>query len=61
MDNKYINSNENNTIIGVCKYINMNGVTCYMNSVLHILQQLPIFTIYISMILKLGPVKLLVV
>jgi ubiquitin C-terminal hydrolase len=48
MDNKYINSNENNTIIGVCKYINMDGVTCYMNSVLHILQQLPIFTIYIS-------------
>lgn len=40
--------NTNNIIIGVCKYVNMDGITCYMNSILHILQQIPIFAIYIS-------------
>lgn len=33
--------------VGVSKYKNMNGVTCYMNSILSILQQLPIFCDYI--------------
>lgn len=35
-------------IYGVSKYNNINGVTCYMNSILHILQQTPIFIEYIS-------------
>ena len=34
-------------IYGVCKYKNIMGITCYMNSILHILQQLPYFTIFI--------------
>ena len=33
---------------GVSKFQNINGITCYMNSILHILQQTPIFTEYIS-------------
>ena len=33
---------------GVSKYKNIMGITCYMNSILHILQQIPIFTEYIS-------------
>ena len=33
---------------GVSKYKNIMGITCYMNSILHILQQLPIFTEYIT-------------
>jgi len=32
---------------GVCKFNNIMGVTCYMNSILHILQQIPIFVKYI--------------
>jgi len=32
---------------GICRYSNINGVTCYMNSILHILQQIPIFSDYI--------------
>ena len=32
---------------GVCKYKNIMGITCYMNSILHILQQLPYFINYI--------------
>ena len=35
---------------GVSRFKNINGVTCYMNSILHILQQLPIFTEYITQI-----------
>jgi len=31
----------------VSKFNNMGGVTCYMNSILHILQQTPLFTDYI--------------
>jgi ubiquitin C-terminal hydrolase len=38
---------ENKPIYGVCKYKNIMGVSCYMNSILHILQQLPYFTKYI--------------
>lgn len=37
----------NKIIYGVSKYKNITGVTCYMNSILHILQQLPYFTSYI--------------
>jgi len=33
--------------IGISKYKNINGVTCYMNSILAILQQIPIFSDYI--------------
>jgi len=33
--------------IGISKYCNMGGVTCYMNSILAILQQTPIFADYI--------------
>lgn len=33
--------------VGVSKYKNMMGVTCYMNSILHILQQIPSFMEYI--------------
>ena len=33
--------------IGISKYKNINGVTCYMNSILAILQQTEIFTDYI--------------
>jgi ubiquitin C-terminal hydrolase len=32
---------------GVCRFNNIDGVTCYMNSILAILQQTPIFTDYI--------------
>lgn len=32
---------------GICRYSNINGITCYMNSILHILQQVPIFADYI--------------
>jgi len=34
--------------IGVSRYSSIMGVTCYMNVILHILQQLPIFSHYIS-------------
>ena len=33
--------------IGICKYNNTTGVTCYMNSILAILQQTPYFADYI--------------
>ena len=33
--------------IGICKYNNNTGVTCYMNSILSILQQTPYFADYI--------------
>ena len=33
--------------LGCSKYKNMNGVTCYMNSILAILQQSPLFPDYI--------------
>lgn len=36
-----------NTEIGISKFKNMNAVTCYMNSILAILQQLPLFSDYI--------------
>lgn len=36
--------------IGVSKFTNINNVTCYMNSILHILQQIPLFVQYISQI-----------
>ena len=33
--------------IGISKYRNDNGISCYINSILHILQQLPIFSDYL--------------
>lgn len=44
-----LTENKDKIKYGVCKYANIMGVTCYMNSILHILQQLPIFTEYIVM------------
>ena len=38
---------ENIYILGVSRFNNINGITCYMNSILHILQQIPIFVKYI--------------
>ena len=35
------------TKIGVCKYNNVGGVSCYVNSILSILQQLPLFSDFI--------------
>jgi ubiquitin C-terminal hydrolase len=32
---------------GICRYNNIGGITCYMNSILHILQQVPVFADYI--------------
>ena len=32
---------------GLCVFKNINGVTCYMNSIIAIIQQTPIFTDYI--------------
>ena len=37
--------------IGICKYNNNTGVTCYMNSILAILQQTPYFADYIISII----------
>jgi ubiquitin carboxyl-terminal hydrolase 8 len=42
------NTNTQITEYGVSKYKNIMGITCYMNSILHILQQTPIFMEYIS-------------
>ena len=40
-------SNTNEIVYGISKYKNIYGITCYMNSILHILQQIPIFVDYI--------------
>ena len=39
---------EESVKFGVSKYKNIMGITCYMNSILHILQQTPVFVEYIS-------------
>ena len=36
-----------NIIYGLCRFKNINGITCYINSILHILQIIPIFADYI--------------
>jgi len=36
-----------NITYGLCRYKNINGITCYMNSILHILQIIPTFSDYI--------------
>jgi ubiquitin C-terminal hydrolase len=48
-DNEYDVSTdeEDNIKLGVSRYNNIMGVTCYMNSILHILQQIPSFVKYI--------------
>jgi ubiquitin C-terminal hydrolase len=38
----------NNINYGVSRFKNIMGITCYINSILHILQQLPIFSHYIT-------------
>lgn len=49
MENEYTDS-DNDTIVeyGVSKFKNIMGITCYMNSILHILQHVPIFMEYIT-------------
>ena len=41
------NNTEKNIIHGNSRYRNIGGITCYINSILSILQQAPIFTDYI--------------
>ena len=36
-----------NIELGISKFRNDNGVSCYINSILHILQQLPVFSDYV--------------
>ena len=45
-----VEQGENEELIkfGTSKFKNIMGITCYMNSILHILQQVPIFMEYIS-------------
>jgi len=38
---------QNKTTLGVSRFNNINGITCYINSILHILQQVPILVKYI--------------
>ena len=33
---------------GVSRFVNSNGTSCYMISILHILQQIPLFIDYIN-------------
>ncbi len=48
-DNDSESDNKTDVVkVGVSKYKNIMGITCYMNSILHILQQTPIFMEYIS-------------
>ena len=47
MDFDFSNEDEY-TDIGVSRFSSIKGITCYMNVILHILQQLPIFSHYIS-------------
>jgi ubiquitin C-terminal hydrolase len=35
---------------GMSKFKNIKGITCYMNSILHILQQIPLFTEWITQV-----------
>jgi ubiquitin carboxyl-terminal hydrolase 8 len=49
-DDEEINNNEESEeteVIGISRYKNI-GNTCYMNSILHILQQIPLFLEYIT-------------
>lgn len=43
--------------LGISKFRNDNGISCYINSILHILQQLPYFSDYILTELYLHDVK----
>lgn len=44
-----MSTNETDKVkFGVCKFKNIMGITCYMNSILHILQQIPIFAEWIT-------------
>ncbi len=40
-------TNEESVKFGISKFKNIMGITCYMNSILHILQQIPTFMEYI--------------
>lgn len=42
------NEREKSVRFGASKFKNIMGITCYMNSILHILQQVPTFIEYIS-------------
>ena len=39
--------NNDKIIFGISRFSNIGGITCYINSILHILQQVPIFADYI--------------
>ena len=39
--------NNDKIIVGISRFSNIGGITCYINSILHILQQVPIFADYI--------------
>ena len=43
--------------IGISKFKNDNGISCYMNSILHILQQVPYFSDYIVLESYLDDLK----
>jgi len=40
---------DKNILYGLCRFKNINGITCYINSILHILQIIPIFSDFIIM------------
>jgi ubiquitin carboxyl-terminal hydrolase 8 len=42
--------------IGVCRFNNIDNVTCYMNSILAIIQQMPLFADYLLAIKNDGPI-----
>lgn len=42
--------------IGVCRFNNIDNVTCYMNSILAIIQQMPLFADYLLTIKNDGPI-----
>lgn len=41
---------------GVCRFTNIDGVTCYMNSILTIIQQMPLFVDYLLTIKNDSPI-----
>jgi len=42
--------------IGVCRFNNIDSVTCYMNSILSIIQQMPLFADYLLTVKHEGPI-----
>jgi ubiquitin C-terminal hydrolase len=44
------------TVLGVCRFNNIDNVTCYMNSILAIIQQMPLFADYLLTIKNDEPI-----